>query len=84
VTGNVTLRLSPDASFQVFIMVGEGGRVFTEFPTQALKKTVYPGSKRFTGKYGAGDSTFYLSSFNGRVHLWIKDEDKKKLQLGKV
>jgi hypothetical protein len=79
VTGNVTLRLLPDASFQVFIMVGEGGRVFTEFPTEALKKTVYPGSKRFTGKYGEGDSTFYLSSFNGRVHLWIKDEDKKKL-----
>lgn len=79
VTGNVTLRLSPDASFQVFIMVGESGRVFTEFPTEALKKTVYPGSKRFTGKYGAGDSTFHLASFNGRVHLWVNDEDKKKL-----
>lgn len=78
VNGNVTLRLPPGAAFQVVITVGEGGRFFTEFATEALKKTVYPGSKRFAGKYGAGDSTFHLASFSGRVNLWVKDEENKK------
>jgi DUF4097 and DUF4098 domain-containing protein YvlB len=79
VTGNVTLRLPKDASFQVVVTVGEHGRVFTEFPPEALKKVTYPGSKRFTGKFGAGESVFYLASFNGQVRLWVKAEDKKKL-----
>jgi hypothetical protein len=77
VTGNVTLRLPKDASFQVVITVGEHGRVFTEFPPEALKKVIYPGSKRFTGKYGEGESVFYLASFNGQVRLWVKTENKK-------
>jgi hypothetical protein len=77
VTGNLTLRLPKDASFQVVITVGEHGRVFTEFPPEALKKVIYPGSKRFTGKYGEGESVFYLASFNGQVRLWVKTENKK-------
>jgi hypothetical protein len=72
VTGNLTLRLPKDASFQVVITVGEHGRVFTEFPPEALKKVIYPGSKRFTGKYGEGESVFYLASFNGQVRLGLK------------
>ena len=77
VTGNLTLRLPSDASFQVVITVGEHGRVFTEFPPEALKKVIYPGSKRFTGKYDGGESVFYLASFNGQVRLWVKTENKK-------
>jgi hypothetical protein len=77
VTGNLTLRLPKNASFQVVVTVGEHGRVFTEFPPEALKKVINPGSKRYTGKYGTGESVFYLASFNGQVRLWVKAENKK-------
>jgi hypothetical protein len=79
VTGNVLLGLPKDSSFQFIVTVGEQGRFFSQFPLDVRKEVIYPGSKRFTGKSGVGESTFYLASFNGQVRLWVKAEDKKKL-----
>jgi hypothetical protein len=78
VTGNLTLRLPKDSSFQFVVTVGEHGRFFSQFPLE-VRKVIYPGSKRFTGNTGDGESIFHLAAFNGHVQLWAQAEDKKKL-----
>lgn len=77
VTGNVTLRLPKESSFRFIVTIGEHGRFSSEFPLDVRKEVIYPGSKRFTGKSGDGESTFLLASFNGQVRLSVKAEDKK-------
>ncbi len=68
-TGDLTLNLSSDASFQVSVTVGEKGKIINEFPLKLSDNSNSKGSRGLNGRYGTGGSTFNLASFSGQVHL---------------
>ena len=68
-TGDLTLNLIADASFQVSVIVGEKGKIINEFPLKPSDNSNSNGSRRLNGRYGTGGSTFNLASFSGQVHL---------------
>ncbi len=68
-TGDLTLNLTADASFQVSVIVGEKGKIINEFPLKPSDNSNSNGSRRLNGRYGTGGSTFNLASFSGQVHL---------------
>lgn len=69
-SGDLTLNLTADASFQVSVIVGEKGKIINEFPLKlSPSNNNSTGSQRLNGKYGTGSSTLNLASFSGQVHL---------------
>jgi uncharacterized membrane protein len=68
-SGDLTLNLSSDASFQVSVIVGEKGKIINEFQIKPSGNNNSNGSRRINGTYGTGGSTLNLASFSGQVHL---------------
>ncbi len=68
-TGDITLNLASDTSFQVSVTVGEKGKIINEFPLKSTGSNSSNGSRRLTGSYGTGGSIFNLASFSGQIHL---------------
>lgn len=73
-SGDLTLNLTSDASFQVSVIVGEKGKIINEFPLKLSSgnNNNSTGSRRLNGNYGTGGSTLNLASFSGQVHLQRK------------
>jgi hypothetical protein len=71
-SGDITLLLPPDASFNLSAKVSEGGEVITEFPLK-YKGTASPISLlkagRLVGTHGSGDARIHLVSFSGTLRL---------------
>lgn len=68
-TGDLTLNLTSNTSFQVSVTVGENGKIINEFPLKLTGNNNSKGSRRLAGSYGTDGSTFNLASFSGQVHL---------------
>jgi DUF4097 and DUF4098 domain-containing protein YvlB len=71
-TGDVTLLLPADSSFNLNAKVSEGGEIITEFPLK-YRGTASPLSLlkagRLVGTYGSGDARITLVSFSGTLRL---------------
>jgi hypothetical protein len=72
ISGDITLTMPVDSSFQLTAKVSEGGEIVTDFPlkyTSAISTSTALSSGRMVGTYGKGDATISLSSFNGTLRL---------------
>jgi Putative adhesin len=71
-TGDVTLLLPADSSFNLTGKVSEGGEIITEFPLK-YRGNASPLSLlkagRLIGTHGTGDARIYLVSFSGTLRL---------------
>jgi DUF4097 and DUF4098 domain-containing protein YvlB len=71
-TGDVTIVLPTDSSFNLNAKISEGGEIVTEFPL-TYKGAASPASLlqagRLMGTYGAGGATINLVSFSGTLRL---------------
>jgi hypothetical protein len=71
-SGDVTLTMPADSSFQLIAKVSEGGEIVTDFPlkyTGGVSSMTLLSSGRMVGTYGKGDATINLSSFSGTLRL---------------
>lgn len=71
-TGDVTLTLPTDSSFQLNAKVYQGGEIITDFPIRTVNSATpfkNLNLSRLIGSYGKGDATLNLSSFSGIVQL---------------
>ncbi len=71
-TGDVTIMLPVDSSFQLNAKISEGGEIITEFPLK-YKGSASPLSLlqagRLLGTYGTGEAAINLVSFSGTLRL---------------
>ena len=71
-TGDVTIALPVDSSFQLNAKISEGGEIITEFPLK-YKGSASPLSLlqagRLLGTYGTGEAAINLVSFSGTLRL---------------
>lgn len=71
-SGDITLTMPVDSSFQLIARVSEGGEIVTDFPlkyTGGISSTSILASGRMAGTYGKGDATINLVSFSGTLRL---------------
>lgn len=71
-SGDITLTLPVDSSFQLIAKVSEGGEIVTEFPLKYTGGVSPPGplsSGRMIGTHGKGDATINLVSFSGTLRV---------------
>ncbi|MDX6696594.1 MAG: hypothetical protein QOF02_4197 [Blastocatellia bacterium] len=71
-SGDVTMTMPADSSFQLLAKVSEGGEIVTEFPLKysgGVSSMTLLSSGRMVGTYGKGDATINLSSFSGTLRL---------------
>jgi DUF4097 and DUF4098 domain-containing protein YvlB len=71
-SGDITLAMPADSSFQLTAKVSEGGEIVTDFPlkyTGGISSTGVLSSGRMAGTYGKGDATISLVSFSGTLRL---------------
>jgi hypothetical protein len=71
-SGDITLTLPVDSSFQLIAKVSEGGEIVTEFPlkyTGGVSPAGPVSSGRMIGTHGKGDTTINLVSFSGTLRL---------------
>jgi DUF4097 and DUF4098 domain-containing protein YvlB len=72
ISGDITLTMPVDSSFQLTAKVSEGGEIVTDFPlkyTGSISTSTALSSGRMVGTYGKGDANITLSSFNGTLRL---------------
>lgn len=85
ISGDVTLRLPADSSFQLNAKVSPQGDIVSDFPLKLMnppeppnptppapKKSisvVESGTRKISGTYGSGDATISLASFSGMLAL---------------
>lgn len=72
ISGDITLTMPVDSSFQLTAKVSEGGEIVTDFPlkyTGSISTSTALSSGRMVGTYGKGDASITLSSFNGTLRL---------------
>lgn len=71
-TGDVTIMLPADSSFQLSARISEGGEINTEFPL-TYKAAPVPSSimqaGRLSGTYGKGEAAINLISYSGTLRL---------------
>ncbi|MBC7911083.1 MAG: DUF4097 family beta strand repeat protein [Pyrinomonadaceae bacterium] len=73
-TGDITLNMPDNVSFQVTAIVSQGGEVITDFPLKYMGGINTPdilSSGKIVGAYGTGQgaATLNLSSFSGTLRL---------------
>jgi Putative adhesin len=71
-SGDITLTMPVDSSFQLIAKVSEGGEIVTDFPLKyagGISSTGLLASGRMVGTHGKGDATINLVSFNGTLRL---------------
>jgi DUF4097 and DUF4098 domain-containing protein YvlB len=70
-SGDITLTLPVDSSFQLIARVSEGGEIVTEFPLKytGVSPTGAPTHGRMMGTHGKGDATLNLVSFSGTLRV---------------
>lgn len=72
-SGDVTLAVPSDSSFNIKALVVSGGEIITDFQVSAAEGTKKPitkiGKGLLSGRVGAGGAEVSLSSFSGTVYL---------------
>jgi DUF4097 and DUF4098 domain-containing protein YvlB len=71
-SGDITLAMPADSSFQLTAKVSEGGEIVTDFPlkyTGGISSIGLLSAGRMVGTYGKGDATISLVSFSGTLRL---------------
>jgi hypothetical protein len=71
-SGDITLTMPADSSFQLAARVSENGEIITDFPlkyTGGVSSVSLLSAGRMIGTYGKGDATINLISFNGTLRL---------------
>ena len=71
-TGDVTIVIPADSSFNLTAKVSEGGEIVTEFPLKyrgASSPASHMHAGRLVGTYGSGDANINLISFSGTLRL---------------
>lgn len=71
-SGDITLTMPSDSSFQLTAKVSESGEIVTDFPlkyTGGVSSTALLSAGRMVGTYGKGDAAINLVSFSGTLRL---------------
>lgn len=71
-SGDITLTMPADASFQLIAKVSAGGEIVTDFPlkyTGGVSSVGLISAGRMIGTHGKGDATINLVSFSGTLRL---------------
>jgi hypothetical protein len=71
-SGDITLTMPADSSFQVIAKVSAGGEIVTDFPlkyTGGVSSVGLINAGRMIGTYGKGDAVINLVSFSGTLRL---------------